>query len=133
LFGAVCPDRGIGAALVLPSVNTDAMNLHLAEIGTCVAPGNHAVVVLDGAGWHQPGGRLQIPSNISLLHLPPYAPQLNPVENVWQFLRQNYLAHRVLDTYDEIVEACCHAWNALACAPDRIRSIASRPWAKVIG
>jgi len=133
LFGAVCPDRGIGAALVLPSVNTDAMNLHLAEIGTCVAPGNHAVVVLDGAGWHQPGGRLQIPSNISLLHLPSYAPQLNPVENVWQFLRQNYLAHRVLDTYDEIVEACCHAWNALACAPDRIRSIASRPWAKVIG
>ena len=126
MFGAVCPDRSVGAALVLPSVNTEAMNLHLVEISTCVAPGAHAVVVLDGAGWHQPGERLQIPSNISLLHLPPYSPQLNPVENVWQFLRQNYLAHRVLDTYDEIVNACCHAWNALAGAPDRIRSIASR-------
>lgn len=133
LFGAVCPDRGIGAALVLPSVNTDAMNLHLAEISTHVAPGAYAVVILDGAGWHQPGGRLHVPPNISLLHLPPYAPQLNPVENVWQFLRQNYLAHRVLDTYDEIVQACCDAWNALACAPDRIRSIASRPYATVNG
>lgn len=109
------------------------MNLHLAEIGNRVAPGAHAVVVLDGAGWHQPGNRLQILPNISLLHLPPYSPQPNPVENVWQFLRQNYLAHRVLDTYDEIVQACCDAWNALVGAPDRIRSIASRSWAQVIG
>lgn len=109
------------------------MNLYLAEIGTRVAPGTHAVVMLDGAGWHQPGERLQIPPNISLLHLPPYSPQLNLVENVRQFLRQNYLARRVLDTYDEIVDACCHAWNALACAPDRISSIASRSRAEVIG
>ena len=129
----MCPDRGIGAALVLPSVNTEAMNLHLAEIGKRVAPGAHGVVVLDGAGWHQTGGRLRIPANISLLHLPPYSPQLNPVENVWQFLRQNYLAHSVFDTYDEIVKACCQAWNALTSAPDRIRSIATRSWATVIG
>lgn len=132
LFGAVCPDRGIGAALVLPHVNTEAMNLHLAEISQHVAPNAHAVIVLDGAGWHQPGQRPQIPPNISLLYLPPYSPQLNPAENVWQFLRQNYLAHRVLDTYDDIVQACCRAWNALASAPDRIRSIASRTWATVI-
>ena len=129
----MCPDRGVGAALVLPSVNTEAMNLHLAEIGKRVAPGAHGVVVLDGAGWHQTGGRLRIPANISLLHLPPYSPQLNPVENVWQFLRQNYLAHSVFDTYDEIVKACCQAWNALTSAPDRIRSIATRSWATVIG
>ena len=133
LFGAVCPDRGVGAALVLPSVNIEAMNLHLAEIGLRVAPGAHAVVVLDGAGWHQPGDRLKLPANVSLLHLPPYSPQLNPVENVWQFLRQNYLAHRVLDTYDDIVQACCDAWNALTCIPSRIRSIASRSWAQVSG
>ena len=84
MFGAVCPARGVGAALVLPSVNTEAMDLHLAEIGMRVTPGALAVVVLDGAGWHQPGERLRIPSNVSLLHLPPYSPQLNPVENVWQ-------------------------------------------------
>ena len=88
--------------------------------------------MLDGAGWHQPGGALSVPDNISLLPLPSYSPELNPVENVWQFLRQNYLANRVYDTYEAIVDACCDAWNALAAAPDRIRSIASRHWASAV-
>ena len=108
------------------------MNLHLAEISRCVAPGAHAVVTLDGAGWHQTGGKLRVPDNLSLLTLPPYSPELNPVENIWQFLRQNYLANRVFATYDAIVEACCQAWNALAAAPDLIRSIASRAWAQTV-
>ena len=132
LFGAVCPARGIGAALVLPEISTEAMNLHLAEISRWVAPGAHAVVNLDGAGWHQVGGRLQIPDNISLLPLPPYSPELNPVENIWQFLRQNYLANSVYAAYEAIVDACCQAWNALAAAPDTIRSIASRAWAETV-
>jgi len=68
------------------------MNLHLKEIGTQVAQGAHAVVTLDGAGWHQQGDKLTVPDNISLLPLPPYSPELNPQENIWQFLRQNYLA-----------------------------------------
>ena len=80
LFGAVCPARGIGAALVLPEINTEAMNLHLAEVSRCVAPDAHAVLNLDGAGWHQIGGKLQVPDNISLLSLPRYSPELNPVE-----------------------------------------------------
>lgn len=105
------------------------MNLHLAEISSQVAPGAHAVIILDGAGWHQAGAKLRIPDNISLLPLPPYSPELNPVENIWQFLRQNYLANRVYDTYEAIVDACCNAWNALTAAPDRITSIASRGWA----
>ena len=75
--------RGVGAALVLPGANTAAMNLHLAEISTQVAPGAHAVITLDGAGWHRPGGDLVVPDNISLLALPPYSPELNPVENIW--------------------------------------------------
>jgi len=133
LFGAVCPARGTGAALVLPLADTAAMTLHLAEIGSQVAPGAHAVVVLDGAGWHRPAGRLRLPDNISLLHLPPYSPELNPVENIWQFLRQNHLGNRVFDTYDAIVDACCAAWNALIAAPERIRSIATRDWAKTVG
>ena len=132
IFGAVCPARGIGAALVLPHVNTAAMNLHLAEISSQVTPGAHAVITLDGAGWHQAGGKLRIPDNISLLPLPPYSPELNPVENIWQFLRQNHLANRVYDTYAAIVEACCNAWNALTTAPDRISSIASRAWTAAV-
>ncbi len=83
LFGAVCPARGVGAALVLPRANAAMMSLHLAEISRRVAPGAHAVVVLDGAGWHQEGGRLIVPDNITLLRQPPYSPELNAIENVW--------------------------------------------------
>jgi putative transposase len=117
---------------VLPFVNTEAMNLHLAEISTQVTPGAHAVLTLDGAGWHQLGGKLKLPDNISLLPLPSYSPELNPVENIWQFLKQNHLANRVFDTYADIVDACCDAWNALIEQPERIRSIASRSWAKQV-
>ena len=131
LFGAVCPARGVGAGLVLPHANARAMNLHLAEISGQVAPGAHAVLVLDGAGWHQTGGELRVPANITLLHLPPYAPELNPVENLWAFLRANRLSNRVFDTYDDIVDALCDAWNWLMQQPDRITSIAARSWAQV--
>ena len=131
LFGAVCPARDIGAALVLPIVNSEMMNMHLVEISRHVRPGSHAVVLLDGAGWHQTGGKLKVPDNISLLKLPPYSPELNPTENIWQYLRQNWLSNRVFDSYEAIVNACCDAWNALTAEPDRIRSIATRPWASV--
>jgi transposase len=105
------------------------MNLHLIEISRHVTPGAHAVVLLDGAGWHQLGGVLRLPPNISLLHLPPYSPELKPVENIWQFLRQNFLSNRVYDNYEAIVDACCAAWNALIALPERIRSITERSWA----
>jgi hypothetical protein len=131
LFGAVCPARAVGAALVLPCVSATAMNQHLAEISTQVAPGAHAVVLLDGAGWHRTGGKLRVPNNLSLLKLPPYSPELNPVENVWQFLRQNQLSNRVFDTYEAILDACCDAWNAFLTAPERVRSVTERSWAQV--
>lgn len=111
-------------AVVLPWVNAEAMSLHLTEIGRDVAPGAHAVVVLDGAGWHKLGGQLQVPDNVTLLHLPPYAPELNPVENVWEYLRGNKLSITVWNTYEEIVDACCNAWNALIAETGRIASIA---------
>jgi transposase len=108
------------------------MNLHLAEISRNVSPGAHAVIVLDGAGWHQPGGALLVPENISLLPLPRYSPELNPVENVWEFLKQNFLSNRVFASYEAIVDACCKAWNALMAMPERIRSITERSWAKPV-
>ena len=121
LFGAICPDRGIGAAMITPCANSWAMNLHLAEISTQVEPGAHAVPVCDGAGWHQLGEKLRVPDNITLLPLPPYSPELNPMENVWAYLRQNKLCARVWDGYDDIVEACMKAWYFLVDDPNRIR------------
>lgn len=130
IFGAVCPARATGAALVMPYANTEAMTAHLAEISRNVSHGAHAVLVLDGAGWH--GSKdLKVPENITLMTLPPYSPELNPVENIWQFLRQNHLANRVFETYEAIVDACCAAWSALIDSPDKIASISSRDWAEV--
>ncbi len=130
LFGAVCPERGVAAGLVLPYADTAAMNAHLAEIAATVASSAHALLVLDGAGWHR-AEELRLPHNISLLRLPPAAPELNPVENVWQYVRSNWLAISIFDNYDAIVEACCLAWNRFAQDPDTVTSITSRSWAKV--
>src|SRR5262249_36853419 len=103
LFGAVCPERGAGAALVLPACNCEAMQLHLDEIATKVALGAHAIILLDQAGWH--GARaLKVPNNISLLQLPPRAPELNGQENIWQFMRQNWLSNRIFKSFDDIVD-----------------------------
>ena len=133
LFGAVCPARSVGAALVMPWVSAEAMSLHLAEIGKAVSPGAHGLVICDGAGWHQLGGRLELPENVSLLHLPGYAPQLNPIENVLEYLRGNHLSITVWDTYDQIVDACCRAWNAFINDPERVFSITNRSWAQISG
>lgn len=130
IFGAVCPDRAVGAGLVMPYANTEAMNAHLIEIAKAVEPGAHAVLVVDGAGWHI-SDKLDIPETISLLKLPPYAPELNPVENVWEYLRKNNLALRIYETYDAIVDACCKAWTDLLETPERLGSITRRSWATV--
>ena len=128
IFGAICPARGVGAAVITPAANTECMNLHLAEISTQVAKGLVAALVCDGAGWHQRGGKLTLPDNIVLVPLPPYSPELNPMENVWEYLRQNYLAGAIFETLDDIIDACCAAWNALIAETGRIASIATRTW-----
>jgi len=120
----------VGCGLVLPTVNVDAMNKHLAEISKHVTTGAIAVLVIDGAGWHR-SLKLIVPDNIVLLRLPPYAPELNPVENIWAYLRPNHFAHQVWETYEAILDACCTGWNALMKLPDVIRSIGKRDWAEV--
>ena len=144
IFGAVCPARATGAALVMPYANAEAMNAHLAEIGRHVSPGAHAILVTDGAGWHS-SRTLVVPANITLLTLPPYSPELNPGENIWQYLRQNRLANRVFNSYDAIVDVCWFGpalepvagrpspWNALIAIPERVASITSRGWTQVSG
>jgi hypothetical protein len=106
IFGAICPARGVGAAIVTPTVNTECMNLHLAEISTQVTPGSIAALICDGAGWHQSGGKLTLPDNVVMLPLPPYSPELNPMENVWDYLRANKLSTGIWDSYDDILIAC---------------------------
>jgi transposase len=104
------------------------MGMHLAEIAFHIAPGAHAVLILDQAGWHA-STALDVPANITLLPLPPKCPELNPVENVWQFMRDNWLSNRVFKSYDDIVDHCCFAWNKLVDQPWHIMSIGMRKWA----
>lgn len=104
------------------------MALHLEEISQAVAPDAHAVLLLDQAGWHL-SADLAIPGNITLLPLPPKCPELNPVENIWQFMRENWLSNRIFRSYDDILDHCVYAWNRLVEQPWAIMSIGLRGWA----
>ena len=116
IFGAICPAKGKAAGLIMPYCNSQAMNAHLAEVSTAVDANAHAVVLLDQAGWHT-SKKLVVPDNITLMPLPPRAPELNPVENIWQFMRDNWLSNRVFTSYENIVAICCEAWNDLVEQP----------------
>jgi len=114
----------------MPFVETEAMQDHLREISTHVARGAHAVLLLDRAGWHTTR-RLNVPRNITLIFLPSRSPELNPVEQIWQYIRANWLSNRVFETYDEIIDAACDAWNRLVKEPETITSIGMRDWAHI--
>ena len=129
IFGAICPARGTGAALVRPYCDTEAMQAHLLEISLSVETAAHAIVLVDRAGWHTTA-KLQIPENISSMCLPSKSPELNPQENVWQYMRQNWLSNRVFEDYAAILYAACDAWNKLIKMPHVITSIGTREWAK---
>ena len=112
----------------MPRCDTEAMNLHLAEIATQVAPHAHAALLVDQAGWHL-SGRLD---RAAQHHADPAArakcPELNPQENIWQFMRDNWLSNRIFKSFDDIVDHCCDAWNKLIDQPWRIMSIGMRDW-----
>jgi transposase len=130
LFGAVCPSRGTGVAIIMPYANTAAMRKHLEEISHAVAPGAHAMVILDQAGWHTTR-KLKVPKNLTMVSLPPACPELNAAENIWQYLRQTYLSNRVFKNYTDILDACQAAWRKLLDETGRIASIATRDWAMI--
>jgi transposase len=125
LFAAVRPASGERFALVLPQVSTAAMDDFLAQFAAKLAEDEHAALVLDRAGWHT-AKRLVVPANITLIRLPPYSPQLNPVERLWLFLRERHLSHRLLNDYEAVVAALCRAWNALT--NERVHSLTNSPY-----
>jgi transposase len=93
-----------------------------------VALNNHATLLMDQAGWHMTDA-LIVPDNISIIPLPAKCPELNPVENIWQFMRDNWLSNRIFQSYTEIVDLCCDAWDNLIAQPASIKSIGMRKWA----
>lgn len=128
IFGAVCPERDTGVAIVLPRASTEGMNLLLEELSSDVPVRTHALVLIDNAGWHV-SEELKVPANMTLVPLPAYSPELNAIEKVWQYLRERYLSGRLFTSVAAVIEACCKVWNALLAETGRIRSIAYRKWA----
>ena len=128
IFGAICPQQGKGAGLVLPFCNTEAMALHLEEIAAAVTPGAHAILVLDQAGWHV-SKTLPVPPNMTLVPLPAEITRTQSGRNIWQCMRDNRRSNRVFTSYANIVDHCCYAWNKLVDQPWLIMSIGARQWA----
>ena len=114
-------------ALVLPYVNTQAMQEFLDRFAATIAQDEHVALVLDQAGWHG-SGALIVPNNVTLVPLPPYSPELNPVERVWLYLKERFLSHRLLADYETIADAACRAWNRLVAETGRITLLTSCPW-----
>lgn len=122
IFGAACPKTGATSALVTHYVGQEEMSLHLIDISKEISPGAHGILLLDRARWHR-SKKLEIPENITLIHFPPYSPELNSMENVWAFLRANRLSHCVFENEEEMMDACCEAWNYFAEDKDLVKSV----------
>lgn len=127
LFGSVCPARGTGEALVVPWVNKEIMRQHLKQISEKTEAGRHAVIIMDGASWHTKDIAEGF-DNVSIIKLPPYSPELNPIEQVWSWIRQHYLANQCFIDYEDIVDKVCSAWNSFLECSDRVTKMCTRAW-----
>ena len=127
MFGAVCPETGETNGWLMPFANTETMNIQLSDFSRQLGPDVHAVLVMDQAGWHTTK-RLTAPENVTLVHLPPYSPELNPVELLWRYLRQRFLSNRVYPDRESLEEAVAIAWRRLTDNPEAIISICGFDW-----
>ena len=125
LYAAVEPASGESVALLAPNADTGTFNVFLAMLSKELKADEHAVLILDGAGWHK-SKHLKLPQNITCLLLPPYSPELNPVENLWHYLRSHYLSNRTYAGYDDLLEAGTAAYRKLT--PDVLKSVCGCPY-----
>jgi transposase len=130
LYGIVEAETDNTFALVLPEVNTHNMQVFIDEFAKTIRPDEHVALFVDGAGWHN-ASDLKFPETITPIRLPPYAPETNPIERVWEYLKERYLSQRLLNDYDAIVDATCIAWNKLKADAGRVASLTWTPWKAV--
>lgn len=130
LYAAVEPATGESVSLLAPNVNTGTFNVFLTMLAAEVKSDEHVVLIMDQAGWHR-SRSLELPECITVLLLPPYSPELNPVENLWHYLRSHHLSNRAYDDYDELFDATSAAWRCLT--PETIRSVCRCPYLERAG
>ncbi|MBV9034855.1 MAG: IS630 family transposase [Acidobacteriaceae bacterium] len=129
-FAALSPHDGSLDTLVLPSANTEAMSVFLAEVAKR-HPNEFLLMVLDGAGWHQ-AKRLQVPANMRLIPLPAWSPQLNPVEHLWDEVREKWFANRVFDSMAAVEDQLVLALTMLENDLQRVASLTGFAWIRSI-
>ncbi len=107
------------------------METHLAQISQATPSDRHAVIIMDGSGWHT-NDIDTVFDNISIIKLPPYSPELNPIEQVWSWMRQHHLANRSFNGYENIVDEVCSAWNDFVSDSKRVIRMCTRDWMNLI-
>ncbi|MEN6483272.1 MAG: IS630 family transposase [Syntrophobacteraceae bacterium] len=125
-FAALSPHNGAMDSLVLPQVNAQTMSLFLREVGRR-HPDEFILTVMDGAGWHK-SVELEVPENMHLVFLPPYSPQLNPVEHIWESIRENWFRNEVFRSMDGVENRLVQALRALENDPEKVASLSGFPW-----
>ncbi|WP_435011679.1 IS630 family transposase [Tundrisphaera lichenicola] len=127
VIAAACPATGAAAGIVMPHLDTPTISVFLEQFSAQLAPGVHAALISDGAGFHT-SGELEVPTNGSLIRLPPYSPELNPIENLWHYLRAHDWSNRVHEDWEELKEAACSALVAVGTDAERIKSLCAAPY-----
>jgi len=129
VIGAVCPETGQAEGLLSPRLNTDVINVFLEQFAGTITEDEHAVMLWDGAGFHT-SKRLQVPDNITLIQLPPYSPELNPIENLWHYLKSHYWSNRTYEDYDELEQAAIDTWRLAVLDVDLMMSVCAAKYLK---
>lgn len=129
VIGAVCPRTGHAEGLISPQLNTEIINLFLAQFSRTLPPDEHAVMIWDRAGFHR-SHSLSVPGNITLVQLPPYSPELNPIENLWHYLKSHHWSNRAYDNYDALEEAAMTAWKQSVLDTELMKTVCNAPYLK---
>lgn len=130
VYSAVCPSLGKMSSLILPYANTEMMNLFLANVSEEF--GNHEIIMLvDGAGWHK-SNDLVIPSNIHFIIQPPYSPEVNPTEHIWDEIREKYLHNHIFASLDETMDKVSNGIRELSLKTELIKSMTLFPFLNVL-
>lgn len=129
VLGAVCPETGHAEGLLSPQLNTKIVNLFLEQFSQTLAADEHAAMIWDGAGFHV-SGQLQVPANVTIIQLPAYSPELNPIENLWHYLKSHFWSNRAYAHYDALEQAAIQAWKQAVLNADLMKTVCNAPYAK---
>ena len=129
VLGAVCPETGHAEGLLSPQLNTKIINIFLQQFSQTIPAEEHGVMVWDGAGFHT-SKQLKVPDHVTLVQLPAYSPELNPIENLWHYLKRHFWSNRAYQDYDALEEAAMAAWQRAVLDTELMKTVCAAPYLK---